>query len=392
MPLIERIVQIQLELAAVRRDIHAYPELAFEEQRTADIVAKRLESLGIEVHRGLARTGVVGRLKAGSSARAIGLRADMDALPLTEANTFAHRSKHQGRMHACGHDGHTTMLLGAAEYLAQTRKFDGTVIFIFQPAEEHIGGGRVMIEEGLFEKFPVDSVFGMHNWPGMPAGQFGLTPGPMLACADTFEIAIRGQGGHAAMPHNGIDPVVVGAALVQSLQTLVSRSLHPIESGVVSVTQFHAGDAFNVIPDQAILRGTARAFKPEVRDLIEAGIQRICAGVAAAYGARIEADYTRGYPPTINWPRETEIAATVLDALVGPRNVVRDVQPTMGGEDFAFMLEAKPGCYVFIGNGGNAGPGEGACMLHNPRYDFNDEILPLGASYWARLVEHVLAA
>jgi len=379
--------EIQSEMAEWRRDIHAHPETAFEEVRTADFVARKLESFGLEVHQGLAKTGVVGTLRSGSGNRSIALRADMDALPMAEANTFSHRSRHPGKMHACGHDGHTTMLLGAAKVLAQSRTFDGAAIFIFQPAEEQIGGGRVMIEEGLFDKFPVDSVFGMHNWPGLEVGRFGLRSGPMAACADNFEITVQGRGAHAAMPHHGVDPIVAGAALVQSLQTIVSRNLHPIDSGVLSVTQFHAGDAFNVIPDAAVLRGTARAFTPGVRDALEAGIRRVSAGVAAAYGANIDANYMRGYPPLVNWPRETDIAATVLEALVGAENVIRDAQPTMGGEDFAYMLEKKPGCFVFIGNG----PGEGGCMLHNPHYDFNDEILPLGSAYWVRLVEHVLA-
>ncbi len=387
MKTIDSIREFQGEMTAWRRDIHAHPETAFEEVRTADIVARTLESFGVQVHRGLAKTGVVGTIRSGSGNRSIGLRADMDALPLAEANTFAHRSRHPGKMHACGHDGHTTMLLGAAKVLSRTRAFDGTVVFIFQPAEEHIGGGRVMIEEGLFDKFPVEAVFGMHNWPGLEVGRFGLRPGPMLACADTFEIAVHGRGAHAAMPHHGLDPIAAGAALVQSLQTIVSRNLHPIESAVVSVTQFHAGDAFNVIPEDAVLRGTARAFAPGVRDALEAGIRRVSAGVAAAYGVKIEANYMRGYPPTVNWPRETEIAANVLEALVGADNVLRDIQPTMGGEDFAYMLEKKPGCYIFIGNG----PGEGGCMLHNPHYDFNDEILALGSAYWVRLVEHLLA-
>jgi len=387
MTTIDSIRELLREMTEWRRDIHAHPETAFEEVRTAELVARKLESFGVQVHRGLAKTGVVGTISSGSGNRSIGLRADMDALPLAEANTFAHRSRHPGKMHACGHDGHTTMLLGAAKVLARSRAFDGTVVFIFQPAEEHIGGGRVMIEEGLFDKFPVEAVFGMHNWPGLEVGRFGMRPGPMLACADTFEITVHGRGAHAAMPHHGADPIAAGAALVQSLQTIVSRNLHPIESAVVSVTQFHAGDAFNVIPEDAILRGTARAFAPGVRDALEAGIRRVSAGVAAAYGVKIEANYMRGYPPTVNWPRETEIAATVLEALVGAENVIRDIEPTMGGEDFAYMLEKKPGCYIFIGNG----PGEGGCMLHNPHYDFNDEIMAFGSAYWVRLVEHLLA-
>jgi hippurate hydrolase len=387
MPLIDQLKRNQPEMTAWRRDFHAHPETAFEETRTAQLVAEKLASFGIEVHRGLAKTGVVGALRAGASARAIGLRADLDALHIHEQNEFAHRSQHAGRMHACGHDGHTTMLLGAAQYLAATRRFDGTVYFIFQPAEENEGGGRAMVAEGLFEKFPVAGVYGMHNWPGIPVGKFGVLPGPMMASFDIFEIVVTGRGAHGAMPHTGIDPVVAGSALVQALQTIPSRTVDPIEPAVVTVTQFHAGDAWNVIPEQAILRGTTRAFRPAVQDQIEAGIRRVCAGIDATHGTRSSVRYERRYPPTINHPRETEIAAAAMAKVVGAANVLTDLQPTMGSEDFAFMLQARPGCYVWIGNG----PGEGGCVLHNPRYDFNDDILPIGASYWATLVEQVLA-
>jgi hippurate hydrolase len=387
MPVIESIKRLHADMTAWRRDIHSHPETAFEEARTAQVVADRLASFGIEVHRGLAKTGVVGRLRAGTGMRAIGLRADLDALHIREQNTFAHRSTNEGRMHACGHDGHTTMLLGAAKYLAETRTFDGTVVFIFQPAEENEGGGRAMVEEGLFDRFPVEGVYGMHNWPGMPVGKFGVLPGPMMASFDIFEITVTGRGAHGAMPHTGIDPVVAGSALVQALQTIPSRTVDPIEAAVVTVTQFHAGDAWNVIPEQAILRGTTRAFRPDVQAQIEAGIRRICAGIDATFGTRCSLRYERRYPPTVNHPRETAIAAEVIAKVVGSENVLTDLKPTMGSEDFAFMLQAKAGCYVWIGNG----PGEGGCMLHNPRYDFNDEILPIGASYWATLVEHVLA-
>jgi len=387
MPLIDRLKRIQPEMVAWRRDIHAHPETAFEETRTAQLVAEKLASFGIEVYPGLAKTGAVGALRAGASARAIGLRADLDALHIHEQNEFAHRSRHAGRMHACGHDGHTTMLLGAAQYLAETRRFDGTVYFIFQPAEENEGGGRAMVEEGLFDRFPMAGVYGMHNWPGIPVGKFGVLPGPMMASFDIFEIVVTGRGAHGAMPHTGIDPVVAASALVQALQTIPSRTLDPIEPAVVTVTQFHAGDAWNVIPEQAVLRGTTRAFRPAVQDQIEAGIRRICAGIDASHGTRSSVRYERRYPPTINHPRETEIAAAAMAKVVGRENVLTDLQPTMGSEDFAFMLQAKAGCYVWIGNG----PGEGGCVLHNPRYDFNDEILPIGASYWATLVEQVLA-
>ncbi len=376
-------------LAAIRHDIHAHPELAYEEQRTSDIVAAFLESHGIEVHRGLAGTGVVGVLRNGTSPRSIGLRADMDALPVREQNSFPHRSKHEGKMHACGHDGHTTMLLGAAEYLAARRCFDGTVVFIFQPAEETDGGARVMIEEGLFERFPVESVFGMHNWPGLPAGQFSVLAGPVMACSDQFDIVIRGHGAHAAMPQQGRDPLVAGAALVQALQTVVSRNLDPLDAAVISITKFFAGgEAYNVIPAEARIAGTVRAFRPEVEDAIEAAMERICAGISAAHGVQATLDYHRGYPPTINSRDEAEICAEVLRGLVGTEQVRTSDNPSMGAEDFAFMLREKPGCYVWIGNG----LAEGGCMLHNPRYDFNDDILTLGASYWVRLVEHLLPA
>lgn len=383
---LEQIRLLHADMTEWRHDIHAHPETAFEEQRTSALVAKKLESFGLSVHRGLGRTGVVGTLSAGSGKRAVGLRADMDALHIHEKNGFGHRSQHAGKMHACGHDGHTTMLLGAAKYLAETRNFDGTVHFIFQPAEENEGGGREMVEQGLFDKFACDSVYGMHNWPGMPVGQFGLRSGPMMASFDIFEIELTGRGSHAALPHTGIDPVVAASALVQALQSIASRNVDPIESAVVSVTQIHAGDTWNVIPDAAVLRGTTRAFRPEVQDLIERRVREICSGIAAAYGAQVSVRYERRYPPTVNAARETEICASVLERMVGPQNVLR-VPPVMGSEDFAFMLQAKAGCYVFVGNG----PGEGGCMLHNPNYDFNDAVLPLGASYWANLVEHILA-
>jgi len=376
MSIIAPISALHAEMTAWRRDLHAHPETAFEEHRTADFVAEKLASFGIAVHRGLAQTGVVGTLRIGTGLRAVGLRADLDALPIDETNTFEHRSRHAGRMHACGHDGHMAMLLGAAKHLAAARNFDGTVHFIFQPAEESRGGGRAMVEDGLFERFPVDAVFGLHNWPGMPVGEFGVMPGPMMASSDEFEIRIAGRGGHAAMPHQTVDPVVVGSQVVQALQTIVSRQANPVDPAVITVTQFHAGDAINVIPGVAVLRGTSRAFRPAVQDLIEDGIRRACAGIAAAHGAQITVRYERHYPPTINTPSEA----------AGAENVHTGLPPTMGAEDFAFMLQVKPGAYAWIGNG----PGEGGCMLHNAGYDFNDAILPLGATYWSRLAERFL--
>ena len=385
MPIINRIADFHSDMTAWRRDIHAHPETAFEEHRTAEVVAKKLAEFGIEVHRGLAGTGVVGTLRgARSGTRAIALRADLDALHIHEKNGFAHASENEGRMHACGHDGHTTMLLGAARYLAETRNFAGTVHFVFQPAEENEGGARRMIEEGLFEQFPVEGVYGMHNWPGLPAGKFAVRPGPMMASFDIFEIVVAGKGGHAAMPHEGTDPVVVAAQLVTALQAIVSRNTHPLESAVISVTQIHGGDTWNVIPDEVVLRGTTRSFRPEIQDLVERRMREVAENLCAAHGARMKWRYERRYPATINAGGETETAAAVLGEIVGDENVRRDVLPSMGSEDFAFMLQEKPGSYVWIGNGGSAN-------LHNAGYDFNDEILPLGASYWARLVERVLA-
>jgi hippurate hydrolase len=386
MPILNRIADFHADLTAWRREIHAHPETAFEEHRTAEFVATRLKEFGIEIHRGLAGTGVVGTLKGSRpGSRAIAIRADMDALDVHEKNKFGHCSTHNGKMHACGHDGHTTMLLGAARYLAETRNFAGTVHFIFQPAEETEGGGRVMVEQGLFEKFPVEAVYGMHNWPGLPAGKFAVRSGPLLAAADTFEIIVAGKGAHGAMPHLGIDPVVAAAQITLGLQTIASRNAHPLDGAVVSVTKIHGGDALNVIPDEVYLGGTARSFKPEVRDMIEQGIQRVAEGVAASLGAKAQVRYQRRYPSLVNSEKETEIAAGAAVEVAGKANVVRDFMPSMGAEDFAFMLQAKPGCYVMIGNG------EKSAGLHNPHYDFNDEILPMGASYWSRLVERVLA-
>jgi hippurate hydrolase len=384
MPIINRIAGFHDDMTAWRRDIHAHPETAFEERRTSDFVAKKLGEFGIDVHRGLAGTGVVGTLRAGTGRRSIGLRADMDALHVHEKNGFAHASTTAGKMHACGHDGHTTMLLGAAKYLAETRNFDGVVHFIFQPAEENEGGGRVMVEQGLFDKFPVEAVYGMHNMPDLAAGRFAIRPGPMMASYDVFEIAINGKGSHAAMPHQGVDPVVVAANVVTSLQSIVSRTVNPVDAVVVSVTQIHGGDAWNVIPDDVVLRGTCRCFRPEVQQGLEASIRRIAEGVCAAFGARMTMRYEIRYPALVNDGDATERAARIAEDIVGPPNVSRERQPTMGSEDFAFMLQAKKGAYIFFGNGMG---GVDSCMLHNPYYDFNDDILPLGASYWARMVE-----
>ncbi len=395
MNLIDRIVHFQSDIAAIRRDLHAHPELRFEEVRTADIVAAKLAEWGYAVDRGLATTGVVGTLRAGTSTKAVGLRADMDALPLDEHNGFAHRSRHDGRMHACGHDGHVAMLLAAAQYLAESRAFDGTLNVIFQPAEEGGGGARVMIEEGLFERFPCDAVFGMHNWPGVAAGTFGVTPGPMMASSNEFEITITGRGAHAAMPHNGIDPIMTAVSIAQSLQTLITRNKKPIDTAVLSITQIHAGDAYNIVPNEAVLRGTVRTFTTDVLDQIESGMRRIVDGSAATFGADVKLRFHRNYPPTVNHAAETAFCVDVMHDVVGVDRTMTDIEPTMGAEDFAFMLQAKPGCYVFIGNGDGghreSGHGMGPCMLHNPSYDFNDALIPIGATYWVRLVEKFLA-
>jgi len=397
MALIARLQDLAPTMAAWRHDLHAHPETAFAEHRTAALVAERLTSFGCKVHTGLAGTGVVGVLRAGTgmaatgmagtSDRSIGLRADMDALPITEANTFAHGSRHPGRMHACGHDGHTAMLLGAAQYLAETRRFDGTVVLIFQPAEENEGGGRVMVQEGLFERFPVQAVYGLHNWPGLAEGRFAIREGPMMAGCDRFEIELRGHGCHAAMAEEGIDPIVAGSALVQALQTITSRNIAAADAAVVSVTQFHGGEAWNVIPASVVLRGSLRYFRNEVRHTIHGRLQSLCAGIAAAHGAEAELRLLPGYPPTVNSAAEAATAAAAMAAVVGAERVDTHLPPTMGAEDFAYMLQARPGAYGWIGNG----PGTGGCLLHNPCYDFNDALLAIGASYWATLVERVLA-
>ena len=395
MNLLDPIVSAAAEIAAIRRDLHAHPELCFKEERTADVVAAKLTEWGIPIHRGLGTTGVVGIIKAGTSTRAVGLRADMDALPMQEFNTFAHASKHAGKMHACGHDGHTAMLLAAAKHLSTHRNFDGTVYLIFQPAEEGGGVAREMIKEGLFEQFPMDAVFGLHNWPGMQHGQFAVSAGPVMASSNEFKIVLHGKGGHAALPHTGIDPVPVACQLVQAFQTIISRNKKPIDAGVISVTMIHAGEATNVIPDSVEIQGTVRTFTFELLDMIEQRMQEVSHNLAAAFGVRCEFEFRRNYPPTINAAAEADFARGVMADIVGADNV-RAQEPTMGAEDFAYMLMAKPGCYVFLGNGDGdhraVGHGGGPCMLHNPSYDFNDDLIPLGATYWVRLVEKFLTA
>lgn len=375
------------EMTRWRQDLHAHPELGFQETRTAGLVARRLESWGIEVHRGVGKTGVVGVLSAGASSRRVGLRADMDALPVVELNRFAHSSKYHGLMHACGHDGHTTMLLGAAKVLAQTRRFDGTVHFIFQPAEEGLGGAVAMMEDGLFERFPCDSIFGMHNRPSLPVGHFNVKAGAMMASAASWDIHITGYGAHGARPESGIDPILVGAQIVSNLQAIVARNVRPVETAVVSVCQFHAGDAYNVIPQTSRLAGTARAFSAEVMALIETNMRRIAQGVAAAHGATASVDFRNIFSPVINDPNEAEFAAAVCEELVGKERVHRNPPLVMGSEDFAFMLQKVPGCYLNIGNGDH----EGGCEVHNPSYDFNDAALPLGAAFFVRAVERKLS-
>ena len=384
------------EIAAIRRDIHANPELCFQENRTSDVVAAKLTEWGIQVHRGMGTTGVVGIIegKTNKSGKAIGLRADMDALPMQEFNTFAHASKNAGKMHACGHDGHTAMLLGAAQHLAKTRDFDGTVYVIFQPAEEGGGGAREMIKDGLFDKFPVEAVFGMHNWPGGKVGTFAVSSGPVMASSNEFKITIKGKGSHAALPYESIAPVPVAAAMVTAFQTIISRNKKPIDPGVISVTMIHAGSATNVIPDSCELQGTVRTFTLEVLDMIEHRMREVASNTAAAYGATCEFEFDRNYPPTINSEVEANFCRSVMESMVGADNVLPQ-EPTMGAEDFSYMLLAKPGAYVFIANGEGdhraIGHGAGPCMLHNPSYDFNDELIPLGVSYWVRLTEKWLA-
>jgi len=401
MALIEDIIAQAPGMAALRRDIHAHPELCFQEVRTADVVAAKLSGWGIPVHRGLGTTGVVGIVKGrdgGACGRAVGLRADMDALPMQEFNTFAHASTHAGKMHACGHDGHVAMLLAAAQHLAQHRDFDGTAYLIFQPAEEGGGGAREMIRDGLFDLFPMDAVYGMHNWPGLPVGTFAVSPGPVMASSNEFHITIRGKGSHAALPHNGIDPVPVACQMVQAFQTIITRNKKPVDAGVISVTMIHTGEATNVVPDSCEIQGTVRTFGIEVLDMIEQRMRDIATHTCAAFGATCEFAFKRNYPPTVNHPTEAALARRVMQDLVGDTQVLAQ-EPTMGAEDFAYMLQAKPGAYVFIANGDGAhragyeggGHDAGPCMLHNPHYDFNDELIPLGASFWVKLVQAQLS-
>ena len=396
MKVIDSLITSAAEIAAVRRDIHAHPELCFEEVRTADLVAAKLAEWGLPVYRGMAKTGVVGIVQGrdgGACGRGVGLRADMDALPMREFNTFAHASRHAGKMHACGHDGHTAMLLAAAQHLAMHRDFDGTVYLIFQPAEEGGGGAREMINDGLFEKFPMEAVFGMHNWPGGAVGTFAVSAGPVMASSNEFKITIRGKGGHAAMPHNGVDPVLVACQMVQAFQTIISRNKKPVEAGVISVTMIHAGEANNVIPDFCELQGTVRTFSVELLDLIETRMKAIAEHTCAAFDAQCDFEFDRNYPPTINSAAEADFARQVLIDLFGADKVLAQ-EPTMGAEDFAYMLQARPGAYCFIANGEGShresGHGSGPCMLHNPSYDFNDALIPIGGSYWVQLASRWL--
>jgi len=386
---VEHIRAYHLELTRIRRDIHAHPELAFDERRTASVVAAELEKYGVQVHRGLAKTGVVGVIRGkGAGDQSVGLRADMDCLPITETNDFEHRSRHEGRMHACGHDGHTTMLLGAARYLAATRNFAGTAVLIFQPAEEGGGGGEVMVREGLFDRFPVDQIYALHNWPGLPPGQIAVRAGPVMAATDEVTITVRGRGGHGAMPHLAVDPVVASAQLISALQTIASRNVSPVDAVVVSICSMQTSQtgAFNVIPESVRLIGTVRTFQAATRDLAERRVKEIAAKVAEALGASATVEYVRGYPATVNSAREAQHAARVGERVFGAGNVITEFPPTMGGEDFSYMLQARPGAYVFLGQGGAAS----GCLLHNSSFDFNDDVIPLGAGYLAALVEETL--
>jgi amidohydrolase len=387
MTIVPAVAALVPEMTQWRHHIHAHPETAFEEADTSAFVADKLRAFGLEVHTGLARTGVVGVLRCGRGGEAIGLRADLDALHILERSGVPHASQVKGKMHACGHDGHTTMLLGAAKALSRSKSFDGTIYFIFQPAEENEGGGRVMVEEGLFDRFPMRAVYGMHNWPRMRAGTFAMRSGPLMGAYDIFEIVATGKGAHAAMPNTGKDPMLFAAHAINALQTIVARNLDPLDAGVVSVTQVHGGDTWNVIPQEVVLRGTVRTFKRDVQDLIEQRLRTIAAGVAATFEMTATVRYERRYPATVNSEAETGHAIAAAAAVVGAENVDTDPVPAMGSEDFAFMLQAKPGCYVWLG----AGEGPDTPNIHNPHYDFNDDILPIGASYWVALAQQQLA-
>jgi len=385
MPIVNRIAAMQGDVTAWRRDIHANPELLYDVHRTAATVADKLRSFGCdEVVTGIGRTGVVGVIRGGKgNGRVIGLRADMDALPIEEIGDVPYRSTVPGKMHACGHDGHTAMLLGAAHYLAETRNFAGTAVVIFQPAEEGGAGGKAMVQDGLMERFRIEEVYGMHNYPGLPVGQFALRPGPIMAAADRITIEIEGRGGHAARPHVAIDTVLVGAQIINQIQSIVARNVDPLHAAVISICVFQAGSTDNVIPQTALLRGTARSLTPDVRDLLEKRLHEVVTGTAGLYGASAKLTYRRDYPVTRNHARQAAFAASVAAEVVGRERVEEDVAPVMGAEDFSFMLEARPGAFIFVGNGDSAG-------LHHPAYDFNDEVIPYGASYWVKLVETAL--
>ena len=388
MPVINRIADFHAEMTAWRRYLHRHPELALQETRTSRVVQDLLRGFGVdEVHAGLARTGVVGVIRGRDAGGAVGLRADMDALPIHEETGLDHASATPGVMHACGHDGHTAMLLGAAKYLAETRNFAGTVYVIFQPAEENLAGGEIMVREGLFERFPMDQVYGMHNWPAAPEGVFLWRDGPIMAAVANLEITVTGKGTHGAQPHLGVDPVVVSAAIVSAFQSIVARSMEPIEGGVVTIGSIQGGHIYNVVPETVRMLGTARWFAPEVGDVLEAGVRRLATGIAASFGATAEVAFERTYPATVNDPEAMTLARRAAEAVVGPARVHHMAKPTMGGEDFSFMLRAKQGAYIMLG----AGRGPDEAMVHHPRYDFNDAILPVGASYWATLAERLLA-
>jgi hippurate hydrolase len=388
MPIINRIAEFHREMTEWRHDLHAHPELALQETRTSHVVQAKLREFGVdEIITGMARTGVIGLIRGrGNSQRAIGLRADMDALPILEETGMPYASQNSGVMHACGHDGHTTMLLGAAKYLAETRNFDGTVYVIFQPAEENLGGGEIMVKEGLFERCPMEMVFGMHNWPQMPAGTFAWRNGPVMAAVANIEITITGKGTHGAQPHFGTDPIVIASHIVTALQTIVARTIEPVEAGVVTIGHINGGHTYNVIPETVRMLGTARWFDARVGDQLEDGVRRLAGGIAESFGAKADVVFSRDYPATVNDPDATALARRAATAVAGEARVMHMHKPTMGGEDFSFMLNAKQGCYIMLGGG----RGKEDAMVHHPRYDFNDDVLPVGASYWVTLTEQLL--